>query len=298
MLKTKLSRAAAALALTLGAIGTAQAVQIVAGDYVIIFKNYDAGTTGYGPLPGAPYPSISTLCTTVAGCDALAQTTAPGSGATGVDTMGIVSVDQIVKISNNQLLFQSGAGNYITGLFTGLRDTTVTAVCFSAVNCSITTNSLGGSFALYQNATDYNPVLSPTGAGVDLPAGIYPGITGGSLFLSGVFTPGHTAGDATTTYTSTFNAGSFAGAGQGFLDVTGGSAESFFDTQSLTDANGVKRDMFLDVTFNDVNGLAAAAGWTVTSAGQIKGALIPEPGTMALVALAMLGLGAASRRRA
>lgn len=300
MSKFSFKRAAAAAALALGAVGSAQALSITAGDFVIIFKNYDAGTTGYQPLPGAPYPSVSTLCATVAACDAAIKTQAPGSGATGIDTMGIVSVESIRRISDNFLWYQAGrpGDNFLTGVFTGLRDHTVTAACFSATNCSLQTSSVGGTFALYENLADYNPTLGPNGAGVNLPAGQYAGITDtGSLFLSGVFTTGVNVGDFTSTYQSNFNAFSFAGGGQAFIDVTGGSAQVAFDTNSLTDTNGTKRDLFLDVTFNDVNNAASSIGWTVTSAGQIKGNAIPEPGTLALVALAALGLGAASRRR-
>ncbi len=38
-------------------------------------------------------------------------------------------------------------------------------------------------------------------------------------------------------------------------------------------------------------------GWTVNSTAQIKGNAVPEPGTMALAGLALLGAGLASRRR-
>ena len=47
MLKSKLATAAAALALSFGAIGSAQAVVIVAGDFKFTIDNYDSGTTGY-----------------------------------------------------------------------------------------------------------------------------------------------------------------------------------------------------------------------------------------------------------
>ncbi len=292
MLKSKLATAAAALALSFGAIGSAQAVVIVAGDFKFTIDNYDSGTTGYGA--GAP------VCNSVASCDAAASTLAPGSVGsvnTSADTMGIFSVALITKISDNSVFWQKGSGSYMTGVFGNLADHEVNAGCIGS-SCVTSANSSGGTWALYLNNVDYDPTLGPlVGPGKDLNNLQYPGITGGSAWLSGVFATGSIAGDTTTTYTATYNTKTLAGGGQSYLDITGGTAMNQFNTDSLTDLNGVKRDLFMDITFNDANGVASSIGWTVTSAGQIKGNAVPEPGTMALAGLALLGAGLASRRR-
>ena len=63
MLKSKLATAAAALALSFGAIGSAQAMGITAGDFKFTIDNYDSGTTGYGNAAVACLNSV-------AACDA------------------------------------------------------------------------------------------------------------------------------------------------------------------------------------------------------------------------------------
>lgn len=293
MLKSKLATAAAALALSFGAIGSAQAMGIVAGDFKFTIDNYDSGTTGYGT------GSVACL-NSVAGCDAAASSKAPGSIGSvngSADTMGIFSVGLITQISTGQVFFTKGVDGYLTGVFGNLADHTAGTSCNLGV-CSTTTFSSGGTWALYQNSTDYDPTLGPApGVGKDLNSMQYPGITGGTLWLSGVFGMGVSSADPTATYQSAYNSSTIAGAGQAYLDVTGGSQKSKYDTNTLTDPNGGKHDLFMDITFNDADGKAAANGWTVTSAGQIKGNAVPEPGTMALAGLALLGAGLASRRR-
>ena len=163
-------------------------------------------------------------------------------------------------------------------------------------------NAIGGFFNIYNNTADYDPTQGPTGAGINLNTGTYAGITDGglgSLFLGGVFAAGAVLnGDMTTSYTSVFNTRSIAGSGQGFLDFTTGSALNFFNTNTVTNANGGKNDAFLTVTYDDVNGVASGLGWTVKSVAQVTGAIdVPEPGTLALLSIAMLGLGVATRRR-
>ncbi|MBS0508275.1 MAG: PEP-CTERM sorting domain-containing protein [Proteobacteria bacterium] len=293
MLKSKLATAAAAVVLSFGAIGSAQAMGIVAGDFKFTIDNYDSGTTGYGTAAVACLNNV-TACDAAAGSKAAGSI---GSVNTSADTMGIFSVGLITKISTGEVFFTKGVDGYLTGVFGNLADHTVGTSCNLGV-CTTTTFSSGGTWALYMNSTDYDPTLGPTvGAGKDLNAGLYPGITSGSLWLSGVFGAGVSSADPTATYQSSYNSSTIAGAGQAYLDVTGGSQKTKYDTNTLTDPNGGKHDLFMDITFNDADGKAAANGWTVTSAGQIKGNAVPEPGTMALAGLALLGAGLASRRR-
>jgi len=292
--------AVAAVVLTLGAAGAANAFVITAGEFKLTIDNYDSATTGYGDTAGVK-------CTTVATCDSAAASPAPGSFGsvnTSADTMGIFSVARITNSTTGATLFQAGGvDGFLTGIFGNIVDTNVSVVRdITRTGSPLTTiaNATGGTFTLFKNDTDYNPTLRPTVvAGVkDLNANLYPGINGGSPYLTGVFVPGVIEGDTSTTYQSVFANTGFSGVGGGFIDLTGGSAFSMFNTSGLTDANGSKRDLFLTTTFDDVDGAAAKNGFTVTSAGQVKGAAeVPEPGSLALLAMGGLVAGFAARRR-
>ena len=289
MLKSKLATAAAALALSFGAIGSAQAVAIFAGPYKISLDNWDSGTTGY-----------TRACSGVADCDLAAANKAPGSVGSdnlSADTMGIFSVSLIVRINadgtETNMFTKGGAQGYLTGVFGNLQDSSVNSFGPSTV-----ANSTGGTWSLYRNSTDWNPSLGPAfvAGSKDLNADMYPGITGGSLYLSGVFVSGVLAGDTTTTYSSIYDQ-TISGKGSGYMNITGGSAEKQYSTKGLKDQNGVMRDMYMTTSFDDADGKAKDLGWTVNSTAQIKGNAVPEPGTMALAGLALLGAVLASRRR-
>ena len=299
MIDKTIRSAVAALVALLAMAGSASAFTITTGDIKFTIDSYDSGTVGYGNTDG-------TKCSTVAQCDAVPGITkAPGSIGSvnpSADTMGIFSVALIANISTGKVLFTKGVDGFLTGIFSNLSDARVDVTgCGTLNGCTTTALSLGGTFRVWKNAVDYNPALGPLVVpGVkDLNNNQYPGINPGSqgLYLSGVFSPGVLAGDFTHTYLSNFNNNTFAGNGQGFLDLTGGSAFNTFNTDSLMDANGNLHDLFLTVTFDDVNGSASKLGWTVTNAGQVKGAAIPEPDSLVLLVLGGFVAGWAFYRR-
>jgi hypothetical protein len=297
MFKKSLLATVAVLACT--AFGAAHAMsvpQITTGEIKFSLDNYDSATVMYGNAPGV-------VCLTVAACDAAAGAPAPGSvgtaGNASSDTMGIFSVSNISNITTSETLFVKGAAQgYITGIFGNLQDAAVSVSC-DLFGCSTTAGSVGGFFELWYNTSDYDATLGPlVAAGKDLNAGLYPGISGGTLLLSGVFAPGAVlAGPNIFSYLTGYNNGTFGGNGQGFLDLTGGAWFDYFNTSALNNANGGTNDLFLTNTFDDVNGAASSLGWTVKSVGQVTGFAVPEPTSVSLVALALLGAGVASRRR-
>lgn len=302
MFKRTFLATAVGTALLMGAAVSANALTITAGNYKITLDNYDSGTTGYDTaIPGA-------VCSSVIECNGVAHAQAPGSVN---DTSGIFSITAISNLNTGQDEYVRGTastigsitvGPYLTGIFGGLQDASVTNLGGGVQRI----NSEGGVFSIYSNSANYTPGQGPAGVGVNLDAGIYPGITGGTLFLSGIFAAGAAlAGDTTASYTSLFDTTATAGNGGGYLDFTGGIAQNFFNAYDpglgrnggVTNKNGGKNDAFMTITYDDVNGVASSIGWTVKSSGQISGQVVPEPGTMALLSLAMLGLGAAARRR-
>ena len=304
MIKPSFKAHAAAALLALGAVTSASALSLTAGNYKITLDNFDSGTT---------YTSaVGNVCNTVATCNAAAAPPAPGSlGSvnTSADTMGIFSVAAISNLTTGQTEYIRGTtstlggvtfGPFLTGVFGNLSDFFVENTFSSITNITTTTAlAQGGTFSLFSNAADYNPTSGP-GVVVgtkDLNALMYPGISGGSLFLQGNFAAGAAVVGSTASYLTQYNNASLAGNGQGFLDFTGGSALSFFDTNSLTNVNGGTSDAFFTVTFDDAGGEASSLGWTVKSVAQISGQ-IPEPGSLALVSLALLGLGFSARRKA
>jgi hypothetical protein len=276
-------------------IGAANAISLQVGTSKLNFDNYDAGTLY---LPD-DFNANQVICTSIGDCNTEADGPAPGAFGPDEDTWGIFSISSISNTLTGQDTFNRGDnGEYLNGIFYGLSDAYVE---YTASTGDITALAQGGKLDIYLNSQPWDPDPNgdANGPGARIGEDGYTGITdvGGSLWLSLEFKPDVTsnASLAGSTYRSTFSLNSVAGSGQGYLDVTGGSAAALFTTGTIVDPTGEFHDALLDVTFNDQNGVASNIGWTVISTGALT-TEVPEPAT-ALLFGAGLGLIGWTRRR-
>jgi len=312
MNKSKIRSIALGVLALLGGMGSLHAATVQAGDYTIVLKNFDSGTVGYGDTPGIKCSGVSG----VGGCDgaaALPSLGSIGSVNTSADTMGIFAVQSITKGGQLTPYWSPTVGDNLLGIFGNLMDRSVTVSDNAGAGscspgtpggCTSTSRSSGGLFSIWSTLNGPNVGNGPTVVpGIkDLNALLYPSISdSGSLFLSGFFGTGVIFGDLLSTFQATFNNGTISGGSSGYLDFTGGSAFGLFNTNNQTDPNGGKHDAFADFTFSatDPGAESAAylAGWNVSSAAKVLGQAIPEPDSLALFAVALLGLATVARRK-
>ncbi len=214
-------------------------------------------------------------------------TIASPNTANGGDNYGFVKVTSILDGSGLNTLWSDGNGGAeITGVFSGIGIKDIHVL--SGFDFGI--DSIGGLFSLY-----LNPVGTLSSAGIstgnfNAAKDQYTGITGGTSFLSGIFAPGILASDATITVSGTTSTNTLPprGSSSGYLDVTGGNYMSMFDTNKFSG-----HDMLLANNFTPDG---ATGGFTLTSYDPIK-ATVPEPGTIALLGIGLVLIGAGQLRR-
>jgi hypothetical protein len=91
---------------------------------------------------------------------------------------------------------------------------------------------------------------------------------------------------------TSFGAGADSGSGDGLLDVTGGLAFSNFDTDTQTDGS----DFVFSSSFQPIPGGAQGDGYELFGTADLRGTSVPVPGSIALLGLGLLGMGASLRR--
>lgn len=177
-------------------------------------------------------------------------------------------------------------GSGLVNIFTNAR-----AIDFNNGNIKLFTDRVSTGTNLNPSA---NPnVVSPALQAIDIARA-----TDGTKWLEygGKSTTNLLTGNAGTLFSFTNTASSVhaGGSGFGYLDVllTGGAATANFDTNSFN-VGGVIADARLDSSFSNTN----AGAWPLSGTASIKTAAIPEPGSLALLGLGLLGLASTYRRK-
>jgi hypothetical protein len=231
----------------------------------------------------------------------------------GTSNFGVLKVTSISTAGGLTTIWNDGDnGAEITGTFNGIVLSAVTPVLPGIVII----DSIGGLANFFINpigslaaAGGFNQGFAGyAGAGCAVGGLCYDGISnvaaGGSL-VNAAWGSGIKPGDLATTVSGQFDGTTLpaSGTARGYLDVTGGTYADFFNTDSQVGANGEVRDLFAQNQFCPPGpacdgGANTSPDWQLFVNDPINGVLrIPEPGSMALVGLGLLGLAAIRRRK-
>lgn len=317
---SKIKTLCAAVGIACGAMATsAHALTFAYGPYSgpVTFDltyGYEAGTVGYDPTGVAVGDYV---CSTVGTCDSNAALSAPG-GIGSEDSWGVFRIKSIGVPFSDDLYTSAATGQQLLGIFYGNTDQKVLYTSQNGSTAGFTAFGVGGKIRIYEFAS--NPITPVDGFPADGP-GNRNGLTDyylndnpqpdvllstGSLWLEMTMMPGFNSVDPTASFVSDFTSDltGNALAATTYMDITGGSAASLFQKDTISVYNQTTDQVYTyDARLTIENCSAATpcptATWTVRASGTGDTSMtIPEPGSMALAGLGLLGLAGLRRRKA
>lgn len=213
----------------------------------------------------------------------IADTTANADGAE--DTWGIGTVASIKTIPSNDPVFLRDASQELTFMFQGFDDDFLSTPNLFG---DTTIASVGGHISVYLDSTpDFDGTV---GTGGRTGVSAYSGVTDGLLVLDLAPVPFTLGGH---TLSSNFDFLTSSGSGAMFLATTGlGVWDSVYDTNTQLYGS----DFSMTFTVRD-NTNPTVGDWVVRGDAGGEGNVIPEPTTMLLFGVGMLGLGAIRKKR-
>ena len=207
---------------------------------------------------------------------------------------GVGRIDTIKDSQGNVTWSRGQNGVYLSYWF----DSYKTQAINSAVPATPPFNVIfsGGSIHFYTSATEFNPTGSFAADKATISAGnLWVDATGATTrlctaadaCLDGVGTP-----IALDSFILSGSLGSIgSGAGNGLLNFTGGPAQLYLDTNAFPGGS----DAALGSSFNSGS---ATAGYAASGSIDIRGVALPEPATLSVMGLALLGMAGIRRRKA